>query len=69
MKTISLKLDDFLLELLNKEAKDNKTTRMELIRSAIVNFLINKGDAEDLAYIRSHKKDKLLSFEKTFGRE
>lgn len=70
MKTIALKIDDYVLALLNKEAKYKKTTRMEIIRSAIVNFFVNKKkydeDAEDLEYIRKHKNDKLLTFEETF---
>lgn len=66
MKSISVKFDDFVLDLLNKEAKQKKMTRMEIIRSAVINFLLNRDDAEDLAYIQSHKKDRLLSFEDTF---
>lgn len=66
MKTISVKLDDFLLDLLNHESREKKTTRMELIRSAIVNFLLNRDDAGDLAYIEAHRKDRLLSFRETF---
>lgn len=66
MKTISVKFDDFVLDLLNKEAKEQKLTRMEIIRSAVLNFLLNRNDAADLAYIQSHRQDKLLSFEETF---
>lgn len=66
MKTISVKFDDYILELLNQEAKEKKLTRMEIIRSAVVNFLLNRNDAGDLAYIQGHKEDKLLSFEDTF---
>lgn len=68
MKTLSIKLDDFLVSLLNKEAKEKKMTRMEVIRSALVNFLLSRDDAADLAYIRSHKKDKLIGFEDVFGK-
>lgn len=66
MKTIAVKLDDFMLDLLTQEAKEKRVTRMELIRSAIVHFLVNRGDAADLQYITSHKKDRHLSFEETF---
>lgn len=66
MKTIAVKLDDYVLGLLTDEAKEKKVTRMELIRSAIVNFLVNRGDAGDLNYIQEHKKDKHLSFKETF---
>ncbi len=68
MKTISVKLDDYLLDLLNHESKEKKTTRMELIRSAIVNFLLNRDDAGDLAYVEKHRGDHLLSYEETFNR-
>lgn len=66
MKSISVKFDDYVLDLLNKEAKEKKLTRMEIIRSAVLNFLLNRDDAGDLAYIQSHRQDKLLSFEETF---
>ncbi len=66
MKTIAVKFDDYVLELLNKEAKEKKMTRMELIRSAVINFLLHGDDAADLAYIQSHKNDKLLSLDDTF---
>lgn len=66
MKTIAVKLDDYVLGLLTDEAKEKKVTRMELIRSAIINFLVNRGDAGDLNYIQEHKKDKRLSFKETF---
>lgn len=68
MKTIALKLDDYLLNILNKEAKTKKVTRMEIIRSAIVNFFINRKeeDALDLAYMHQHRNDKLITFEEAF---
>lgn len=66
MKTISVKFDDYVLDLLNQEAKEKKQTRMEIIRSAVLNFLLNKDDAGDLVYIRNHREDKLLSFDETF---
>lgn len=66
MKTISVKLDDYLLDVLTRESKQRKTTRMELIRTAIVDFLLHRDDDEDLAYIERHRGDKLVSFEETF---
>lgn len=66
MKTISVKLDDYLLEAVTKESKQRKTTRMELIRTAIVDFLLRRDDASDLAYIEKHRNDKLLSLDETF---
>ncbi|MCB1215417.1 MAG: ribbon-helix-helix protein, CopG family [Deltaproteobacteria bacterium] len=66
MRTLSVKLDDYVVDLLNKEAKLRKSTRMELIRASILDFLINKDDAADLAYIEKHREDELLSFEEVF---
>ncbi len=66
MKTISVKLDDYVLDVLTQESRKRKTTRMELIRTAIIDFLLHRDDAEDLAYIARHGKDKLLSFNETF---
>lgn len=36
------------------------------IRAAVISYLINKDDAEDLAYIQSHRDDELKTFEETF---
>ena len=66
MKTISVKFDDYILALLNQEAREKKLTRMEIIRAAVLDFLLNRDDAADIAYIQERKKDKLLSFEETF---
>jgi metal-responsive CopG/Arc/MetJ family transcriptional regulator len=67
MKTISIKLDNYLLDLLNQEAKAKQSTRMELIRSAIIQLLLNRDDAADVAYIARHKNDQLLSFDEAFS--
>ena len=69
MRSISVKLDNYVLDLLDNEAKDKKITRMELIRSAVINFLVNRGDAADLAYIQAHKNDKLISFDQVFSKQ
>jgi len=37
------------LDLITKEAHVKKTTRMELIRSALVNFLVHGDDASDIS--------------------
>ena len=39
---------------------------MEIIRAAVINYLLNRGDADDLRYIESHRNDELYSFEQTF---
>lgn len=67
MKTISVKFDDYILDLINREAKEKKLTRMEIIRSAVINYLLCRDDTEDVAYIRSHQDDPLCSFEDVFG--
>ncbi len=67
MKTIAVKLDDFVLDMHTQESKEKKITRMELIRSAIINFLVNRGDPADLRYVEAHKKDKLISFRDAFS--
>lgn len=66
MKVISLKLDNYMLQLLNQCAKQSKTTRMEVIRAAILNYFLNREDAADLAYIQQRKKDRLLEFDEIF---
>ena len=66
MKTIAVKLDDYLLDVITRESKERKTTRMELIRTAIIDFLLHRDDATDLAYVEKHRGDKLVSFEETF---
>ena len=65
MKAISVKFDDYILDLLNFESKEKKVTRMEIIRSAVIHYLLHRDDAEDVAYIAAHKGDRLLTFEET----
>lgn len=67
MKTIAVKLDDYLLEVITQESRERKTTRMELIRTAIIDFLLHRDDAAELVYIKQHRKDRLRSFAETFG--
>lgn len=66
MKTLSIKLDNYILKLINEKSKEKKITRMELIRSAIINFLINQDDANDREYIEKHRNDPFISFDKAF---
>jgi len=66
MKAISVKFDDYVLDLINQEAKDKKVTRMEIIRAAVINYLLNRNDTDDLHYIQTHRNDELYSFEETF---
>ena len=39
---------------------------MEIIRAAVINYLLNRDDANDLLYIQSHRDDELYYFEDTF---
>ena len=41
---------------------------MEIIRSAVIHYLLHRDDAEDVAYIAAHKGDRLLTFEETFSK-
>jgi metal-responsive CopG/Arc/MetJ family transcriptional regulator len=68
MKALSVKFDNYVLDLLNFESKEKKVTRMEIIRSAVIHYLLHRDDAEDMAYMNAHKSDRLLTFDKTFSK-
>ncbi len=68
MKALSVKFDDYILDLLNRESKEKKLTRMEIIRSAVIHYLLHRDDAEDVAYIDAHRNDHLLTFNETFSK-
>ena len=40
---------------------------VEIIRAAVINYLLNRNDANDLLYIQAHRNDELYSFEETFN--
>jgi len=67
MKTISVKIDDYILDLLNEESKEKKVTRMEIIRAAVINFLLHRGDDADVNYINRHRHNKKIPIEKLFS--
>lgn len=59
MKLLSIRVDDFLLDLVQREALKKKSTRVEVIRAALMNFFIHREDIQDiqLAESRLHEKD------------
>ena len=52
MKPLPLKIDDYLLERITEEARNKGITKAEVVRSALVHYLIQREDAEDAAAIR-----------------
>ena len=66
MKSLSIKIDDQLLALIDSKARELETTRMEVIRSALVNFLVNYEDIQDNIYIESRKDEPEVPVEDLF---
>lgn len=53
MKPLPLKIDDYLLERITEEAHSKGLTKAEVVRSALVHYLINREDIADAAAIQS----------------
>ncbi len=66
MKLLSVRLDHFLLRLIDQEARRNKSTKVEIIRAAIMSYFLNKKDIQDLQLAESRLAEKDLPFEKHF---
>jgi hypothetical protein len=43
-----MRIDDYLLDVIKHEAKLKKSTLVEIIRAALMNYFINKKDIQDL---------------------
>ncbi len=61
MKPLPLKVDNYLLERIQEEARAKGTTKAEVVRSALVHYLIHREDMEDVALIQSRLKEPDLS--------
>ncbi|MBI2981687.1 MAG: ribbon-helix-helix protein, CopG family [Deltaproteobacteria bacterium] len=59
MKPLPLKIDNYLLERIQEEARAGGTTKAEVVRSALIHYLLHKEDVEDAEKIRSrlHEPD------------
>lgn len=59
MKPLPLKIDDYLLDRIGEEARAKGITRAEVVRSALINYLLHKEDMEEAQLIRSrlHEPD------------
>lgn len=66
MKLLSLRIDNYLLDLVNKEAQKKGSTKVEIIRAALMNYFINKEDIQDIQLAESRlcedEKDFLDNF-------
>lgn len=63
MKLLSMRIDDYLLDIIKHEARVHKSTLVEIIRAALMNYFINKKDIQDiqLAETRLNEQDLPLS--------
>ena len=66
MKALSLRLENYLMQLIEKEAKRNGTTKVEIIKTALMNFFFNREDMIDLRLIESRQHEKDIPIEKVF---
>ncbi len=66
MKLLSLRLDDFLVELIEREAKKRRSTKVEIIRAALMNYFMNLKDTQDIALAESRLDEEDLPFDEAF---
>jgi len=66
MKSLSLRLDDFLVELIEREAKKSRSTKVEIIRAALMSYFMNLRDTQDIALAESRLEEEDLPFEEAF---
>ena len=66
MKLLSLRLDDFLVELIEREAKRRRSTKVEIIRAALMNYFMNLKDTQDIALAESRLDEEDLPFDEAF---
>ena len=53
MKPLPLKIDNYLLERIQEEARQKGITKAEVVRTALVHYLTHREDIEDADLIRS----------------
>ncbi len=53
MKPLPLKIDDFLIEKIEEEARRKKQTKAEVVRTALIYFLLDRQDLLDAELISS----------------
>ena len=66
MKQLSLRMDDFLLELIKGEARRKKSTKIEVIRAAVMNYFLSQEDLRDIQIAESRTGEEDLPFERHF---
>ena len=57
MKPLPLKIDNYLLERIQDEARQNGITRAEVVRTALVHYLTYREDLEDATLIRNRLEE------------
>jgi hypothetical protein len=53
MKPLPLKVDNYIFERITEEAKAKKVTKAEVVRSALVHYLLNRNDIADVTLIQN----------------
>jgi metal-responsive CopG/Arc/MetJ family transcriptional regulator len=53
MKPLPLKIDDFLIEKIEEEARRKKQTKAEVVRTALIYYLLDRQDLLDAELIKS----------------
>lgn len=52
MKPLPLKVDNYIFERITEEARSKKVTKAEVVRSALVHYLLNRNDLADITLIQ-----------------
>lgn len=52
MKPLPLKVDNYIFERITEEAKTKNVTKAEVVRSALVHYLLNRDDLADISIMQ-----------------
>ena len=66
MKNINFELEDYLFLKLMQKVSESGLKEDEIIRSALIKYLLEIEDIEDNLYIEQHKNDEEVSIEDVF---
>jgi hypothetical protein len=66
MKPLSLRLDDFLVELIEREAATRGSTKVEIIRAALMNYFMQLKDVKDIELAESRLDEEDLPLDEVF---
>lgn len=68
MKPLPLKVDNYIFERITEEARSKKMTKAEVVRSALVHYLLNLDDLADITLIQNRLAEPDVAAHKVHAR-